>query len=158
MAQNDEMMSFNLQGAKEVEEILKDLPLAVQAKILRAINKQAANIVKKELQNRAPADGDDTVFNAIKVKNDKEDDTGVLVGINAKKGGYVQRFQEYGTKKREKKSGADTGAISQPKPFVKSTMDDKVPEVIKFVSENYAELVEKQLKREVKKINKKNSK
>ncbi|WP_017732715.1 HK97-gp10 family putative phage morphogenesis protein [Nafulsella turpanensis] len=140
---------FELEGFREVDDMMKQLPMEFQAEILYKLNRKAANIVKKEMQANAPDSEGDHIRESIMIKRDPEDMTGVTVGVTSKKG-WMVRFLEYGTKKRETRKGADRGAITQPDPFVRESIDNTIDEVIQMFNTNYLKLV----KRVVKKYNK----
>lgn len=145
-----EPIRFELNGAKEIDKILSQLPVKMQAKILASINREGAKIVQAEMKKNAPV-GNDVIHNNIKIKKDKENLTGVTVGVTSK--GFVARFIEYGTVLRTTKKGFQRGAM-RPKPFIKRSIDNKIKEVISHITDNYAALVQKYLTKEVKKINK----
>lgn len=145
---------FAIEGAKEIAEILNKLPLQVQASVLKSVNREGAKIVLDEMKKSAPV-GDDRIFKSIKIRSDKENVTGVTVGPGKK--AFWARFIEYGTAKRSNDAGANRGSIS-PKPFIRPSIDRTIDKVIKHVAGNYAELVDKYLSKQVKRINKKNAK
>ena len=147
MSQKDPVR-FNLDGAKEIDNILKKLPVQLQATLLRNINREAAKITQAEMIKNAPPGSD--IPDNIKIKNDTENKSGVLVAPTSKV--FWARFLEYGTKTREGR-----GSMS-PQPFIKKSIDNTIEQVVKFITGNYGELINKYLEREVKKVNRKNNK
>jgi hypothetical protein len=140
---------FEIDGLKEFNEMLKGLPLQLHQKALQGVHRTAANkVVKQEMMTNAPAGAE----KHIKVGADRENPTGVLVGI--KKSGFKFRWQEYGTDLRQTKKGANRGKVAE-KPFIRPAIDRASQPVLKFIRENYQELMRKFMERKLKAINKK---
>jgi HK97 gp10 family phage protein len=140
---------IEIQGMKEINLILKKLPATVHAKALQSVHRTAANkVVKAEMIANAP----EGAKKHIKVGVDKENPTGVTVGI--KKSGFKYRWQEYGTEIRKTEKGAGRGKVRE-KPFIRPAIDAAAQPVIKFISDNYGELIGKFLKRNIRSVNKK---
>lgn len=139
---------FDMAGAKEVEDLLDSLPLAVQGKILYAINRRAAKIAKDELQANAPST---EIASKIQIVKDSTNLTGVLVRPSKKV--YYVRFLEYGTEVRQTKEGANRGDISEgKKPFIRKSYAVAGPKIISEVIPKYRELIVKQMQKESKRI------
>lgn len=149
-----EKTGFSLDGAKEIDDLMQQLPMEFQAQILYKLTRQGANIVKKELEANAPESEKDHIRKSIQVRKDEDEVTAVKVGITSKKGFQV-RFAEYGTQKRETdETKANRGAITNPEPFVRKSIESKIQEVIKTFNENFLKVVKKVVKK-YKKTNKK---
>lgn len=142
-------VAFDLNGLKEIDDLLKNLPLSVQAQLLRGINRKAAKIVQLQMKAGTTVEGIN-----IKIKADKYNKSGVLVGVENSDRGFLARFLEYGTQIRSTKDGENRGSI-QPNPFLKKAIDSKANEVINFLQTNYATEINKGLERRVKAVNKK---
>jgi HK97 gp10 family phage protein len=149
MAKDD--VTFDFQGLKEIDKMLSALPVDVQAKILRSINRKAAKKVETAMKANAPSEG---IKNSIKIRADKYNKSGVLVGVMDTPESFHARFIEYGTESRETKAGENRGEMPK-KPFIKAAIDSTVQEALTYLQQNYAELVNKGLERRVKAINKK---
>lgn len=155
-------IKFSIEGIAQAKKILDMLPKVANDKIIYDINRAGANIVKKELQANAP-DGDndskssDKIQANIVVQKNREHRNAVSIGF-AKKVFYV-RFIEFGTKIRETlgrgryKKGANRGAV-QAKPFIKQSHETAAPKVIDFFQTNFLKLVNKSLKRQIKRLKK----
>ncbi|WP_192825208.1 HK97-gp10 family putative phage morphogenesis protein [Rufibacter sp. LB8] len=141
-------------GASDIEKILDNLPLKMQAKILKAINVEGAKIVQKEIIRSAPSGSE--IPESIILVGDKENTTGVYVTPDGRTAYYV-RWLEYGTVKRQTDKKFNRGVMN-PQPFVKSAIDRSTPQALEYITKNYAELVNKYLTKEVKTINRKNKK
>lgn len=146
---------FDLQGVKEFDKLLDSLDPLTHAKLLQDFNVEVAKkTVLPELKNNCPV-GDDRLYNDLKVRKDKADKTGVFVGNTTDT--FWARFYEFGTVTRVTKKGTNRGKI-EPKPFIEKSIDSSVPNALKYFSEKFGERMHKILKRNVKRINKKNSK
>lgn len=136
-------------GAKEVEDLLDSLPLAVQGKILYAINRKTAGIAKDELIRNAPPGSE--IPDNIQIVKDKTNLTGVIVRPSKKV--FYARFLEYGTEVRQTKEGASRGDISEgKKPFIRKSYAVAGPRIISQVKPRYRELIVKQMQKESKRI------
>ena len=117
-------MNLILNGDKEVREVLKRLPDAVQHRILSAANFAAAKpLVEKEklLAPEGPTGNLVDSIGAVKISLSKANRLGqVNVGPRRKGGykGFAGHLVEYGTKRRRNKSGANRG-IMPKHPFAK---------------------------------------
>ena len=140
---------FDMAGAKEVEQMLSKLPLAVQGKILRAVNRRAAVIAKEEMQRNAPVGSE--IPENIQIANDKENITGVIVRPSKK--GFYARYLEYGTQTRTTEKGADRGQIPSGKsPFIRKSISNAIPKILNYILPQYSKLVVDQMEKEVKKV------
>jgi HK97 gp10 family phage protein len=157
MARNDDLASFKLEGAAEIEKALSSLPIALQTKILQAMHREALKTVQKEIIKNAPPDSD--IPDAIKIITDKYDVSAAIVGVVSTKKlkAFHARFLEYGTQVRQTKDGASRGKM-MPEPFVGKSIDATAPEVIKQVTEDYGALAKKHFDKEFKKAQRANKK
>jgi HK97 gp10 family phage protein len=144
---------FTLNGAKEVEEMLKKLPLEVQGEILRKINRRGAVIAKEEMQRQAPPGSQ--IPEHIQIVNDEKNMTGVIVRPSKKV--FYARYLEYGTEVRQTDKGADRGQIpAGKKPFIRKAIDIAVPKILKYITPQYSELVKRKIEKYTKNIQKAN--
>jgi HK97 gp10 family phage protein len=152
------MIEGKIVNAKEINEMLKSLDRQFQAQIYYKFNRKVAGVVARRLKQNAPVQSSKSRHkkslkdSVVVTKNKKGNASAVSVGF--KKKGYRVRFIEYGTSIRATKAGANRGYMTA-KPFVQRSHDEAIPEVNKMVGEDYAKHMQKILKSEVKKINKK---
>lgn len=144
-----------MQGAKEIEEMLDKLPLAMQAKILKSINRRGAVIAKDELIRNAPPGSE--IPENIEIRADKTNLTGVIVRPSKKV--FYARFLEYGTEVRTTEKGANRGNIPTGKrPFIRKSFAAAVPKIINYIAPNYQALILKELEKNNKRVKKANAK
>jgi len=150
---------IEIEGMKEFNEILKGLPMKFHQGALKAVHRGAANLVKKEIIARSPEGAD----KYVKVGNDPENPTAIVVGIKKKSGsdkrGFIYRFHEYGTSERTTrqrigKGVRSTGKMSE-KPFVRPAIDASVGDVLKYLATDYGKKISRYLKGRVRAVNKK---
>lgn len=147
MAKNE----FSLEGVKEFDKLLDELDAKTHIKIVNDfVFETAKKTILPELKKNAPL-GDDRLFNDLKVRKGKRG--GAFVGNTTDT--YWSRFYEYGTVVREHKSGKSTGKMTA-KPFIEKSFDSTFKDAIVYFRTKFGERIEKILKRNVKRINKRN--
>lgn len=167
---NDSNQGLEVVNLKELDKLLKKLPLDMQAKIWKGTNKEVGKIMLEEFKNKVPPKFSHLTA-AIVIGSDKYNKSGVLVGIRAprsakkdkngeyadKDKGYILRWVEYGTSQRETKGGANRG-VFQPSPFMSKAVDIAEPKMLRFINEEYGEemnkIIERNIKSEMRKLNK----
>jgi HK97 gp10 family phage protein len=140
---------MEIQGAKEIADILEKLPLKTEASILKSVNREAAKIVLEELRSNAPTS---EIRQNLVIRSDREDLTGILVRPSRKI--FYTRFMEYGTDVRVTESGASRGQI-KPTPFIRKSINNSIGKAVKYVTENYGSLIQKHLEKAIKRVNRK---
>jgi HK97 gp10 family phage protein len=152
-------IKFEIKGIEEANKMLSQLPKSISNRVLYDINKNAAKIVKKELEESAPDSNSDKksknkIASNVIIKK-SETGTGVNVGF-AKKTFWVL-FQEFGTVVRslsgkgKYKKGTNRGKIER-KPFVQVAHNRVYPRVVDFFVNNYLKIVNQSLKRQSRKL------
>lgn len=145
-----EGFTMELGGLQEWYKMMDGMPLQMKAKALQSVNRKAANeIIKKSVTTKHDAD------TATKVRNERGDPTGVLVGITTDD--FHFRFIEYGTKMRKnlgrKKGRKGNRGVMPAEPFWGSMIDEQAPKVVAFANTNFGDLMGKYLGRAVKAVN-----
>lgn len=137
---------FEIQGLKDVEQALKDLPVKMQASIYRALNRKA---VKKFVVDniRNTINYSSNTEKGITVISDRSDKTGVYGGVM--NSAYWLRFADRGTASRQTHKGANRGAITgknQIQPIILGSVDD----IVKYMNEEVGTEIEKILEKRIK--------
>jgi HK97 gp10 family phage protein len=151
---------FEIKGINEVRKMLSSLPQEVNDKILFDINKAAARIVKKQLEEDAP-DSNSDKKNADKVSANvvikkSKSKTGVNIGFKRKV--WYTTLIERGTRVRKTlgkgkyRKGANRGKMTR-KPFIAQAHQKAAPAVVNYFTTNYLKLVNRSLKRQAARIN-----
>jgi len=151
MSMNNDIVTYELNGAREIIEALGELPEKVQKSIIKSFLRKTGQekIVKplKTLVNYS-AEREST----IKVVQANDDKDAVQAGVTGK--GYIIRWVDLGTKERKTKKGWSRGKIEgrkQIQPFIES----QVEEVVDYFNENLGEEINKILERRLKRLRKK---
>lgn len=98
-----------IEGAAELEKVLKMLPKQITEKVLVSSVRAGANIVKKEMEARAPIGTEikkrkgrtlppGTLKKGIKTRRDKKSGASVTIKVGVFKKGFYGQFLEFGTK------------------------------------------------------------
>jgi hypothetical protein len=146
--------TFYIDGLKEVEQAIKDLPVKMQASVYRAINRKA---VQKYVVNdlRGVLNYSAKTESAIKIVTDVEDKTAVYGGVTSD--AFYLRFADRGTAERYTEKGAYRGKIigrNQIQPLILGSVDN----IIKFMNEKLGDEIVKILERRIKSTRKQISK
>lgn len=110
-------IKVKLTGAKEIDEVLRGLPLQVNHKILQQAHTSAARVLVNTAKLTAPEGPTGHTVDSIgtiKVPVSKATELG-LVHTGPRRGRYKgnkAHFSEHGTKARFNKSGAYRGAVT----------------------------------------------
>ena len=138
--------NFEVQGLKEVEMALKELPAKLQASVLRATNRK---LVKNKVVDplRSYLSYSRNSEKNILIVNDRSDPTALYGGVTS--GSFWLRFADRGTKERKTEKGASKGSIkgkNQIQPFILGTVDD----IIKSANNELGLIVEDVLRKRIK--------
>lgn len=154
-------IQFKIEGIKEVQQMLKKLPQAVNDKVSYDINRAAGKIVQQQLQADTPegindkASADKASSNVI-ITRSKTSKNGVWIGF-AKRVWYIVNVIERGVKVRKTKKGANRGSITR-KPFIEESHNKAFPAVVDFLTNNFLKLTNKSLRNQARRIRRKNLK
>jgi hypothetical protein len=138
--------TFEIQGLKEVEQAIKDLPVKMQASVYRAINRKA---VKRFVVDniRSAVNYSAKTEKGIQVVNDRNDKTAVFGGVTSD--AFVLRFADRGTAARYTEKGAFRGAITG-KHQIQPIILDSVNDIIKYMNEEIGNEMVKVLEKRIK--------
>lgn len=150
-------IKFEIKGIPEAVKMLKSLPKSINDKVNYNLNRKAAALVKKELENKAPKGKDagrrkSRIRDGVRILKGKKAPT--LVQIGFIKQLFYLKFLVFGTKKRQNRRGANRGSISK-NDFVTPAHDAAVPKVMEFLQNNTLKIINQTLKRYVKRFNSK---
>jgi HK97 gp10 family phage protein len=152
----DNGVKFEIEGLAELNKLLESLPKDLQDKLAYDINRQAGNIAAQVIRENVPVGdndkpADEKLENNVVVAKGKGKTT-VLVGFN-KKAGAIARWIEKGTKVRATSEGENRGEI-EPQPFIEKAHQKALPAIISFMNTNYLKLIERSMRKHIKKLNK----
>lgn len=107
-------MSLRLTGVKEIDEVLRGLPLQVADKILAQTFTEAAKPMVEAIQRYTPTGETDNLINSIGSEKEKyyPESVGTIVVGPRRKGrykGFIAAIINDGTVKRQTESGANRG-------------------------------------------------
>lgn len=137
---------YGIQGLDEVEKALASMPAALQADILRRINRDVLNRIVRPRFKDLPWNR--KKFRIVNVRREK---TAVILGVDSRN--YWLRFTDQGTEMRQNRKGHNRGTIAGLN-LIKPRLEDSVDGVIKEVQDNYGELAAKHLNRKITQVNK----
>lgn len=155
-------IKFEIEGLEEVKKMLRTLPQQVNDKIIYDINRQAANIVKKELEDSAPDSNTskkskNKIANSIVIAKQRGSKSGVNIGF--KKRVWYVTLMERGTKVRtlkgkgKYKKGTNRGKITR-KPFVSQAHQRAFPKAVQYFTDNFLKIVNRSIKKQLRRVNK----
>ncbi len=154
-------VTISVTGNKEIDKVLKELPLAISHKAMGSVNFAAAKIVvdkEKLLAPEGPTGNLVDSIGATRTSLKKVNEIGeVKVGPRRKRPfkGFAGHLVEYGTTKRETKgkksvaAGANRGRMTKH-PFAKPTFDQTKGQVEGFIAKNTEQILVKTMKRYLK--------
>jgi hypothetical protein len=141
---------FKIEGAKEVMEAMKELPLKLQRQILKNfIRKVGKKFIVEPLKTKLHYS--QSLENNIKVVTANDDKEAIQAGVTGK--GYKLRWLDLGTKERKTRKGHNRGQIIG-KNQIQPLIEDQVPEIIKFTEKELANEINKTLERKLKRLKK----
>jgi HK97 gp10 family phage protein len=140
--------SIEVLGGKELQAILSKLPAEMEAKGARAILRSGATVFRNKMKDLAPV-GDDKIYNAIKMMDDRNDKTAIHVGVTTK--AFWARFYEFGTVVRKTKKGANRGQMTDENAFVQRAIDAALKPAIDAIFKQGSRKLANFLKRELRK-------
>lgn len=145
-----ENQTFELVGLQELMDLIKDLPVLVQANLIRNVeSKILREQIVKPMQAALPYRKESE--SKIRTTTDTKDKTAVWAGPSAKIFWY--RFADKGTKDRTTKSGNTFKGISGSN-RIAPLVNAAVPKIIEQFNTEFGEILAKTMERKVKKLNK----
>lgn len=155
-------IKFKLHGVNEIKKALDQLGKDINDRVTYDLNKAASRIAVAEMKQAVP-DSNSTKTAADKVENNivikkSKSKTGTLVGFTNRV--FYVMFQEFGTKVRKTKGrgkykqGVNRGRMPR-NPWVQKAHQTAFPKVVEFFQTNYAKIVNRSLKSQLRKIRKK---
>ena len=150
---------IQVQGIKEINDVLNAWPLELQHKALQAVHAEAAIPLVNMAHLLAPVGkGENATGNlaaSIGVEKPSVQRAGevgqVIVGPRRKNGykGFAAHLVEYGTKQRTRKNGGSTGVMPKH-PFMKPAFDSTNTQLFNKVDEILSRKMVSVMKRKIK--------
>jgi hypothetical protein len=148
---------YRLEGLSELVEALNELPIELQAKILKSFISKAGrkfivDELKKEVRTTLHTRKGETLNQSdfINVVTDPENkELAIKAGITSK--GYKLRWLSLGTKERQTNKGANRGRIigdNKIQPLIESQIEP----IVNYTNENLGDEIDKILQRRLKKL------
>lgn len=142
--------TFKILGLKEITDALKELPIILQARILKSFLRKLGNkfIVSKL---KSDLNYSSVTESHIKVVDDTRDKLAIYAGVSTK--GYRLRFADKGTVERETKKGYNRGKIIGKNQIIPTILSQVEP-MIEYTREELGNEISKNLERRIKKVKK----
>jgi len=150
------MINFSVTGVKELDDCLKQLPLAVSHKILSAANVASAKpLVEKEklLAPEGPTGNLVDSIGAVAQSLSKVNSVGEVRVGPRRRGrykGFAGHLVEFGTKQRSTKKGANRGVMPK-KPFAAPAFQQTKGQIELLITTNIAKSIVRTMKRTLRK-------
>lgn len=142
--------NFTLTGGKEIQKVLKEMPVRMQRRALVHAFRQGANLVKGAAKNKAPNENFAKAITVARGSGRTRPTKNTVVFLALKKPySRLAHLFEFGTVERFQKSGRATGRIIA-QPFLRPALDEKgqqATETIARVLKENIYLIIKQLTR-----------
>lgn len=141
---------FEIKGISEVENALKNLPIDIQAKLVKGfLRKVGKKFIVDELRTILPYSKE--TKDTIQVVSGSKNELKVSAGVT--RAGFHLRWADLGTKERKTKKGANRGQIVG-KNQIQPTIERQIEPIVKYVEEEMANEINKSIERRLKKLNK----
>lgn len=142
---------FEIDGMAEITAALKDLPVKIQAKILKAFLRKTGNkFIVNELKARLNySQQTERSIKVVDANSNRE--LAVQAGVSSK--GFKLRWTDLGTKERKTKKGGDRGKIDG-KNQIQPTIEEQIEPIVKYAQEELGNEINKILERRLKKLRK----
>jgi len=151
------MIKISVTGVKEIDNCLRQLPLAVSHKVLSSAHAEAAKplILKEQLlAPEGPTGNLVDSIGAIKISLAKANSVGEVRVGPRRRGrykGFAGHLVEFGTKQRRtKRSGANRG-IMPKKPFAKPAFEQTKGQVESLITQSIAKSLVRTMRRTLRK-------
>lgn len=145
-----ESKDFKIEGLSETMAALKDLPNKVQNQFIKSfLRKAGKKFIVEPLKTKLHYS--ESIENTIKVVAANDDKNAIQAGVTGR--GYKLRWADLGTKVRKTRKGYNRGQIIG-KNQIQPTIEEQIPEIVKYTEEEFANEVNKTLERKLKRLKK----
>lgn len=148
-------MSVNIAitGIKELDNVLKMMPRALDDKFMTQVNTERAKVLVQKMKLTAPEGPTGNLVDSIgTVKKRKAQELGTVWTGPRRKGGYkgfAGHLLEFGTKQRKNRKGANRGVMHK-KPFAKPSFDATKGQIEGGIAESVAKVLVRTMRRYLK--------
>lgn len=148
-------VTLKLTGHQDIDKVLRGLPLQINHKILQNAHASAAKVLVDAEKLSAPEGPTGNLIDSIGVIKTPIGRAGALGEINVgpRRGrykGYAAHLVEYGTRKRQNKSGANRGTMPK-KPFALPSWEKTKDKVESSIAAQLSRHLLRFMKRTIKK-------
>lgn len=142
--------NWKVEGMNEVKDALNDLPVKIQAQVLKNfVAKAGRDFIVKPMKNELPYS--QKFKKTIGIMSDAKNKLAIQAGVSSK--GYKLRWLDLGTKERQTKKGYSRGSITGQNK-IQPLIERQIQPILKFAEEELANEVNKILERKLKKLKK----
>lgn len=129
--------TFRLEGAKDLEKVLKGLPNQVRGRTLRTAAMAGAGEIRKAARQTAPVGETGTLRASIVARQDKDSKNrhGVTVKVGPSRAGFYGLFHEFGT------------AALAPRPWLRPAWEAAKGRALNRIGDSLGKAIEKAARR-----------
>jgi len=135
------MIKLQMTGVKEIDDVLKGLPLQINHRILQAANADAAKVLVNAEKLSAPEGPTGHLIDSIGVVKpslSRTDELGVVI-VGPRRGrfkGNAGHLVEFGTKQRSLKSNGANRGVMPAKPFARPSFERTKGQILGQITES----------------------
>jgi len=141
---------MEIRGIEEVTDLIMQVTPSESRNILRRTTVHIARVVRDAVRERTPVGPTGNLKRSIKSKRNKDERTLISAQVYADRSGgrsgkgYHSHLVEFGTRPRQKSSGANSGTMPD-KPFINPAADSLRAEIPSMYREQFGKELEKEL-------------
>lgn len=125
-------MTIQLEGGKQLEKALKQLPGRIAKKVVRGATLAGAGVVRKEAKRRVAFESG-TLKKSISARKTDQTPTSVTYSVGPTTKGFYGQFLEIGTQHQ------------QARPFLRPAFDEKQSEIVAKIEERLGKGIDREV-------------
>ena len=136
---------ITITGLDAMVTAIQNLPDATNVSVIRAIHREAAKPILKEVRSNSPTE---EIARGVKLKTSRRDKTKIRVALTHP----LSHIFNWGTQKRATSQGYNRGRMGKVREYIERSAKTAERDALKVLEDNYVNLFDKHLKKYIKRL------
>ena len=138
---------ITLTGLDDMVKAIENLPDAANVSVIRAIHREAAKPILKEVRKNSPTE---EIAKGVKLKTSRRDKTKIRVALTHP----LSHIFNWGTVRRSTSKGYNRGRMGKVREYIERSAKMAENDALRVLDDNYLNLFDKHLKKYIRRLRK----